>query len=310
MTTATTTCPLKICDPGQWMLQTDGTWQWDGQGGLVLPLFGEAEQRWPTGLRAVLYLLGLFWIFLGVAIVADIFMAAIEKVTSAKKRVFNKEKQEWYTYTVWNGTVANLSLMALGSSAPEILLNVVEIIGGGFVAGALGPSTVVGSAAFNLFVISAVCVMSIPNGETRIINDLQVFTVTATSSVLAYLWLWFIVQGPQSPDGIEPWEGVLTFLGFPVLLVLAFLADKGYFSKGGSEAKTQLKKLNLLEAKAKDIAKVEREIRAKYGEDLTNEEVAAIMESQYGEQVSRLYRSPTINPSPLPPPRIMMPGTS
>jgi len=29
--------------------------------------------------------------------------------------------------------------MALGSSAPEIILNVIEIIGSGFVAGDLGP---------------------------------------------------------------------------------------------------------------------------------------------------------------------------
>lgn len=29
---------------------------------------------------------------------------------------------------VWNPTVANLTLMALGSSAPEILLNVIETI--------------------------------------------------------------------------------------------------------------------------------------------------------------------------------------
>ena len=29
---------------------------------------------------------------------------------------------------VWNPTVANLTLMALGSSAPEILLNVIETV--------------------------------------------------------------------------------------------------------------------------------------------------------------------------------------
>lgn len=39
----------------------------------------------------------------------------------------------------WNPTVANLSLMALGSSAPEIMLNVMEIVLGDFYAGALGP---------------------------------------------------------------------------------------------------------------------------------------------------------------------------
>ena len=32
--------------------------------------------------------------------------------------------------------------MALGSSAPEIILNVIEIIGSGFVAGDLGPGKI------------------------------------------------------------------------------------------------------------------------------------------------------------------------
>ena len=32
---------------------------------------------------------------------------------------------------VWNDTVANLTLMALGSSAPEILLAVIELLGTG-----------------------------------------------------------------------------------------------------------------------------------------------------------------------------------
>ena len=39
---------------------------------------------------------------------------------------------------VWNATVANLTLMALGSSAPEILLNVIEIFDKQFYAGELG----------------------------------------------------------------------------------------------------------------------------------------------------------------------------
>ncbi len=72
---------------------------------------------------------------------------------------------------VWNGTVANLTLMALGSSAPEILLSCIEIIKNKFEAGELGPGTIVGSAAFNLLVISAVCIIGIPAGETRRINQ-------------------------------------------------------------------------------------------------------------------------------------------
>ena len=67
--------------------------------------------------RALYYLLGLLWFFLGVSIIADIFMAAIETITSKEKRVPGTD----ITYKVWNATVANLTLMALGSSAPEIL---------------------------------------------------------------------------------------------------------------------------------------------------------------------------------------------
>ena len=88
-------------------------------------------------------------------------MAAIEVITSQEREVTLK-KPNGETYTVliriWNETVSNLTLMALGSSAPEILLSVIEIFGNHFEAGDLGPSTIVGSAAFNLFIIIAVCI--------------------------------------------------------------------------------------------------------------------------------------------------------
>merc|ERR1719158_2314004 len=129
----------------------------------------------------------LLWFFMGVGAVSDVFMCAIEKITSKKKRVFIKSTGNWRTVTVWNDTVANLTLMALGSSAPEILLGVIEICGNDFYAGSLGPSTIVGSAAFNLFCITAVCVMAIPNGDIRFIKDTHVFYITATFSILAYL---------------------------------------------------------------------------------------------------------------------------
>tara|TARA_B100000780_G_C20748086_1_gene297186 strand:+ start:111 stop:362 length:252 start_codon:yes stop_codon:yes gene_type:complete len=63
---------------------------------------------------------------------------------------------------VWNPTLANLTLMAFGSSAPEIILSVLEAVKDlGAPAGDLGPSTIVGSAAFNLLVISAVSIIAI-----------------------------------------------------------------------------------------------------------------------------------------------------
>merc|ERR1719265_2700153 len=98
---------------------------------------------------------------MGVGIVADVFMGAIEAVTSKKRRVKLKDSDRYITVKVWNDTVANLTLMALGSSAPEILLSIIELLGNEFYSGDLGPSTIVGSAAFNLFCISAVCVSAI-----------------------------------------------------------------------------------------------------------------------------------------------------
>ena len=62
-----------------------------------------------------------------------------------------------------------------------------------FSAGDLGPGTIVGSAAFNLFVIIGLCMYVIPSTEVRQVKHLGVFFVTATWSVLAYVWLYLII---------------------------------------------------------------------------------------------------------------------
>ena len=53
--------------------------------GLLLPIIN--EYTWSDGLRSFLYLIGLLYCFLGVAIIADIFMGAIEKITSKTRKV-------------------------------------------------------------------------------------------------------------------------------------------------------------------------------------------------------------------------------
>lgn len=197
--------------------------------GLLLPII--SEYTWSEGARAFLYLVGLLYCFMGVAIIADIFMGAIEKITSKTRKVYltseKEDEPEVIEVRIWSDAVANLTLMALGSSAPEILLSVIEVIGNDFEAKDLGPGTIVGSAAFNLFVISAVCVMSIPNGEERRIRDLKVFLVTAVFSVVAYLWLLIILM-VTSPEEVEVWEAVVTFLLFPLLVLLAWLAERNF----------------------------------------------------------------------------------
>lgn len=56
--------------------------------------------------------------------------------------------------------------MALGSSAPEILLAVIGTVKDiEAIPPELGPSTIVGSASFNLLVISAVSIIAVGGEE-------------------------------------------------------------------------------------------------------------------------------------------------
>lgn len=259
----------------------------DGGGGLFLP-FGSSEHTWDPAVQGILYLVGLLWCFLGVAIVADIFMGAIETITSKKKRVVSTETGRKVTVMVWNNTVANLTLMALGSSAPEILLSVIELMSGEFYSGALGPSTIVGSAAFNLLFISAVCVASIPTGETRFIKDVPVFAVTASFSVFAYIWLVIILQY-SSQDVVEDWEGVLSFLFFPILVTLAYLADIGFFSSKKDRKSATNKHVVASDMSKEELAEFMLQIRKETpdSQDLSDEKIMKIIEARCAQPRSR-----------------------
>ena len=180
----------------------------------------------------IFYLLVLFFLFLGIAIVADIFMASIEVITSktvTKTVEITDEKGETKEVVVemlvWNATIANLTLMALGSSAPGILLSCIETISMlGSTPGELGPSTIVGSAAFNLLMISAFSIVAVGINPKKI-DDMGVFAVTCSASMFAYIWL-FLVLMVISSDRIQLWEAFLTLAFFFILVICAFIADK------------------------------------------------------------------------------------
>lgn len=200
------------------------------QDGLVLPVWLPQDNLTAGDrvARGLVYFLALMYLFLGVSIISDRFMSAIEVITSQEREVTVAKKggvDQKIVVRVWNETVANLTLMALGSSAPEILLSIIEIYAKNFEAGDLGPGTIVGSAAYNLFVIMALCIAVIPNGETRKIKHLNVFFVTATWSVFAYVWL-YVILAVISPGKVEVWEGILTFSFFPMTVLTAYIADR------------------------------------------------------------------------------------
>ena len=230
------------------------------------------------GTLFTLYMLILFWMFLGIAIISDIFMDSITVITSKTVTIQVKDSLGYMVprkVAFWNPTVANLTLMALGSSAPEILLNVIETTQTlGTTPGELGPSTIVGSAAFNLLLISAVSILCVnkdndersdeelkedetPKGIKKI-KDLGVFATTTIFSVVAYIWLYVVLI-----DGVvKPWEAWLTFGFFWMMILIAFIMDK----IGNRKAKAQM---DALKAAAESGALNQSEAAGKAGQPAT-----------------------------------------
>jgi solute carrier family 8 (sodium/calcium exchanger) len=189
-----------------------------------------------NGLMGICYMVGLFWLFCGIGIISDIFMEAIEVMVSQTKELelFDKKAEKKYVVevNVWNETVANLTLMALGSSAPEILLSVFSTVGDLYAKPpVLGASTIVGSAAFNLLVITGVSILAVGE-EPKKVKDTGVFAVTSIASLFAYIWL-YLVLGVITPGEVTTAEGWLTLIYFIVLITMAYGADKlnNYFEQ-------------------------------------------------------------------------------
>jgi solute carrier family 8 (sodium/calcium exchanger) len=241
---------------------------------------GKIEDGLWMPIRLFLYLLGLGYSFYAVGLISDVFMEGIDKITSKKTRKQDPETQRWTTSYAWNATVANLSLMALGSSAPEILLGCIEVAGGNFLLGPLGPGVIVGSAAFNLLCISAVCVNAHEEPKVTYILAAPVYIITATSSVLAYIWLYLIIA-QISPDVVEHWEAIVTCIAFPVLLVLAYLADIGKITFGLAETEKKQELTLMEDATKEELAAIEFQIKKEHGQDLTEEQVVGFMKAQY-----------------------------
>jgi len=201
----------RICEPGG--------------SGLFLPLTDSENHSPHDWFRVLLYALGMMYFFLGIAVISDIFMGSIEAITNKWVQTKTADGRVC-TRKVWNETVATLSLMALGSSAPEIFLAVIELFKKDMHTGELGPSVIVGSAAFNFFVIISVCIVVIPAGEMRSIEKMPAFVTTAVFSALAYLWLVFILI-VNTADIVDIWEGITTFLFLPLLIWVSYSVDVG-----------------------------------------------------------------------------------
>ena len=187
------------------------------------------------------YFFLLCYFFIGIALISDVFMDSIEVITSPTRNVITEMPDGTKVLRkklIWNPTFANLTLMALGSSAPEIVLNIYEtLITLGQKPGELGASTIVGSAAFNFLVISGVSIYAVsPENDDRDlqereedgtdlgvkkIDQLGVFSITCFSSVFAYLWIFWCLKDYE----VQPSEAYITLGLFFVLITTATICD-------------------------------------------------------------------------------------
>ncbi|KAD3338175.1 hypothetical protein E3N88_33696 [Mikania micrantha] len=183
------------------------------------------------GVRTFLYLLGLAYCFIGLSAITARFFRSMEHVVRQTRTVIeidpvNNTKTVKHE-KVWNFAIADISLLAFGTSFPQISLATIDAIRnvGELYAGGLGPGTLVGSAAFDLFPIHAVCVVVPKAGELKKITDLGVWIVELFWSFWAYIWLYIILE-VWSPKVITFWEALLTVLQYGLLLLHAYAQDK------------------------------------------------------------------------------------
>ncbi|KAK9983699.1 hypothetical protein SO802_033224 [Lithocarpus litseifolius] len=184
-----------------------------------------------NGFRAFLYFLGLAYCFIGLSAITARFFRSMENVVKHTRRVVEIDPStnaDIVKYEkVWNYTIADITLLAFGTSFPQISLATIDAIRniGSLDAGGLGPGTLVGSAAFDLFPIHAVCVVVPKAGELKKISDIGVWLVELFWSFWAYIWLYIILE-VWTPNVITLWEALLTVLQFGLLLTHAYAQDK------------------------------------------------------------------------------------
>jgi len=165
-------------------------------------------------------------------------------------------------------------------------MSVIEVLLEGMKSGSLGPATIVGSAAFNLLCISAVCVVAIPKGEVRVIKDLQVFGVTASFSIFAYIWL-FLVVSVITPNVVDVWEAFITFALFPILVGLAFAADKGLLSIGTIRDDILTPKVIMADMCKDEIAAFEMKLTQQHGRNLTETQLKKLITCEFSMPKTR-----------------------
>jgi magnesium/proton exchanger len=197
-------------------------------------LLFHGETLLSAGARTTLYTVALAYCFIGLSAITARFFKSMEQIMKHSREVVAVDPHTNETVVkrekVWNYAIADIALLAFGTSFPQISLatidairNLGQLTAGGMVINylilcelfkcraeqsraeheliwwcsgfaGLGPGTLVGSAAFDMFPIHAVCVIMPKPGSKKKISDLGVWLVELVWSFWAYFWLYFILE--------------------------------------------------------------------------------------------------------------------
>ncbi|KAK1293168.1 Magnesium/proton exchanger 1 [Acorus calamus] len=180
-----------------------------------LYLFFHGETVLGNGLRATLYVLLLAYCFFGLSAITARFFRSMENVVKQTREIvefdpLTKNKTVRHE-KVWNYTIADITLLAFGTSFPQISLATIDAFRnlGELSAGGMGPGTLVGSAAFDLFPIHAVCVVVPKAGELKKISDIGVCLFQLGSRVnMNRCFNWERSERPENwvPEDSDPFN--------------------------------------------------------------------------------------------------------
>jgi Ca2+/Na+ antiporter len=168
----------------------------------------------------------IFYLFLGISVLMDIFMESIHEITSSTEEVEiqwrGTDKVVKVDVPRWNEQVANVTLIALGSSAPEIFLCCFSILKDvESPPNPIGPMVLVGSAAFNMLVVTGISILAAV--EIKRLEKFGAFVVTAIFACFAYIW-FYIVLCVSTPGYISFWEAFTTLALYFILVLCVFVS--------------------------------------------------------------------------------------
>lgn len=152
-----------------------------------------------------LYLFGVLYCFVGLAIVCDeYFQASLEKISDVLKLTPD---------------VAGATFLAAGSSAPELFTSLTDAFGD---SNSTGTGTIVGSAMFNILVIVALSAVVAGSDGAEIPVDWRPVCRDVSFYSLSILLLTLVFLDSE----VEWWEGLIMFLAYGVYIIFMVFNTK------------------------------------------------------------------------------------